>query len=175
MDRLDRISLLLLLLFAVAGGAVALVHQNREEFDLRAPTRSRATAPVIPTVPAPEIAAVSRLVSSGSLEVAERRARALVATYPDAGAGHMLLGDIFMRRQDLRRAVLAFREAILRNPDYLDKSAPEYQGKKLKHVVDEAVRALETDAGAAATDRTQQRRYQAVLHYMQRKIAGSCG
>jgi hypothetical protein len=85
----------------------------------------------------------------------------------------MVLGDIYMRKQQAVRGVLEYREAIDLNPDYLDKKTPLFQGKKLKVAVREALTEIEEGLRRNPADESLKKGRKA-LYYLQRRIAGSC-
>jgi hypothetical protein len=70
--------------------------------------------------------------------------------------------------------MLAYREAVDLNPDYLDKKAPDFQGKKIKNTVNEARQLIEVELNKNSADKDIQS-YRKTVYYMLRKIAGSCG
>jgi tetratricopeptide (TPR) repeat protein len=85
----------------------------------------------------------------------------------------MMLGDIFMRRQEPLKAMPEYRQAVDLNPDYLDKNTTLFQGKKLKVAVSEALtgieKAIRLNQADASINISRKNAY-----YLQRKIAGSC-
>ena len=64
--------------------------------------------------------------------------------------------------------------AVDLNPDYLDKKAPDFQGKKIKNTVNEARHLIEVELNKNSADKDL-RSYRKTVYYMLRKIAGSCG
>jgi hypothetical protein len=86
----------------------------------------------------------------------------------------MMLGDLRMRQQIPIDAMLAYKEAVDLNPDYLDKKTPDFQGKKIKNTVKEAGSLIEAALKNSSGDKELQAHRKAV-YYMLRKIAGSCG
>ncbi len=74
----------------------------------------------------------------------------------------------------LFKALKAYRDAIDRNPDYLDRSTPVFQGRKVKHAVAEGLSEIERRAAdGLATDQLKADRK--LIYYLQRRLAGSCG
>ena len=57
----------------------------------------------------------------------------LLTDFPYEGSPHMVLGDLHLRRQEPVQAMIAYKNAIKLNPDYLDKKTPVFQGKKIKN------------------------------------------
>ena len=86
----------------------------------------------------------------------------------------MLMGDLFMRKQDPVKAMHEYRQAIDLNPDYLDKKTPLFQGKKLKVAVGEALAEIEHRLRQNPGDEAL-RSEKKIIYYLYRRIAGSCG
>ena len=160
----------------IAGSAVVIETQLHEA----KPDRS-----IKQTLPAPgsaeasqELSSASRIIrnlmEAGNLAKAEALARELVQNHPYEGESHMLLGDLYMRKQEPLKAVHQYKEAVDLNPDYLDKKTPLFQGKKLKVSVGEALaeieRQVQSDPGNDALKSEKK-----LIYYLYRKIAGSCG
>ena len=119
-------------------------------------------------------ARVKKMMNGGSLKQAEAMARELVSGFPYSGTPHMLLGDIHLRRQDPVAAMEEYRLAVDLNPDFLDKKTKDFQGKKIKKVVDEAREIIDSRL-AQEPDSQKWRQAKKTVYYMLRKIAGSCG
>ena len=64
--------------------------------------------------------------------------------FPYEGELYMLKGDILVRRQQPVAAMYAYKEAIGLNPDFLDKKTRQFQGRKIKNTVEEALTAIES-------------------------------
>ena len=67
-----------------------------------------------------------------------------------------------------------YKEAISLNPDFLDKKTKEFQGKKIKVTVEEAMTAIETRLQNNPGD-DQLKDHRQTVYFMKRKLAGSCG
>ena len=175
MDALDKISLGIIVIL-LAGSAVVVETQLREV----KPDRSiKQTLPASGSaVASQELSSASRIIrnlmEAGNLAKAETLARELVQSHPYEGESHMLLGDLYMRKQEPLKAVHEYKEAVELNPDYLDKKTPLFQGKKLKVSVGEALAEIErqvrSDPGNDALKSEKK-----LIYYLYRKIAGSCG
>ena len=113
-------------------------------------------------------------MDGGSLDKAEALVREVISKYPYEAELHMVLGDIFMRRQEPVKAVLEYKEAVDLNPDYLDRKTPLFQGKKLKLIVKEALSEIEGRTKAGPGNELL-KKYRKDIYYLQRRIAGSCG
>ncbi len=175
MDALDKISVGIIVIL-IAGSAVVVETQIREA----KPDRSvKQRLPASGSTEAnQELSSASRIIrnlmEAGNLVKAEILARELVQNHPYEGESHMLLGDLYMRKQEPLKAVHEYKEAVELNPDYLDKTTPLFQGKKLKVSVGEALAEIErqvrSDPGNDALKSEKK-----LIYYLYRKIAGSCG
>ena len=65
--------------------------------------------------------AIKVLIEGGKLGQAEMLTKELIQENPHEGGPRLIMGDIFMRKQEPIMAVLEYKEAIDINPDYLDK------------------------------------------------------
>jgi len=130
------------------------------------------------TAPNPElkkkVQTASALMGNGNIDKASVLINELVSQFPYDGSPYMMLGDLRMRQQAPIEAMLAYREAVDLNPDYLDKKAPDFQGKKIKNTVNEARNLIEVELNKNSADKDL-RSHRKTVYYMLRKIAGSCG
>jgi len=121
-----------------------------------------------------KVKVVTDLLAGNNFEKAEQLIDGLISEYPYEGQPYMLLGDLHLYRQNILQAMLAYKEAVSYNPDFLDKKAPLFQGKKIKNTVKEARVYLEEQLARNPGD-NQLKEYKKNIYYMLRKIAGSCG
>jgi tetratricopeptide (TPR) repeat protein len=173
MDRLDRISLWAIVILIISSSA--LISHNMGEAK---PDRSGQKRPVAIAVPAVNIemdkrVKVIKALIEGNLKKAEMLDQDLIRQYPYEGEPRMLMGDIYIRKQEPVRAVLEYKEAIELNPDYLDKKTPLFQGKKLKIVVREALDDIEKKLKLSPEDESLKKERK-IIYILQRRIAGSC-
>ncbi len=175
MDRLDRISLWVILILIISSSV--LIRQHRGETKSGRGGQPRAAAGVFAALPGEfdhNVKGIKNLIEANSLGKAERLVQELLRQYPYEGEPRMLMGDIYVRKQESVRAVLEYKEAVDLNPDYLDKKTPLFQGKKIKVAVKEALDDVEKRLKADPADESV-RRDRKVIYYLQRRIAGSCG
>ncbi len=172
MDWLDRASLLAISGLLASSVVISLRHRSEPPTVVTA--RHRRT---LDSAESPEVAKrakqIRALIVQGNLSKAQALADDLLHRFPDEGETHMVLGDIHARRQQLMKALSEYRRAIELNPDYLDKKTPKFQGRKIKHLVDEAQEQLEGRARQGADPLLQGDRQ--LVYYLLRRIAGSCG
>lgn len=174
MDWLDRISIWAIVILVIASSALISHHMGeaRQKQALQQP--AEAVSAVSDEEFKAKAGIVRTLLESGSIEKAEALAAELVAQRPYNAEAHFLRGDILFRKHDPVAAAFAFRDAVDLNPDYLDKKTPLFQGKKLKNVVAEALAEIDRHLEQNPGDTTA-RENRKLMHYLQRRIAGSCG
>lgn len=172
MDRLDRISLLAIVLLTVSASFLVAVYAGDSASSERFLVRQQA--PVLNPELDKKVRVARDLMENNNLAKSEELATLLLQDYPYDGKPHMILGDIRLRQQDPIGAMESYRRAVDLIPDFLDKKSELFQGRKIKATVQEA-RALiekELQAGFATDELTAKRK---TVYYMLRRIAGSCG
>ncbi len=175
MDRFDVISAAAAVALLIGSFAVVRDHAVEAKPDRsRQPMAAAADNPLMSGEIDGKGRLIKNLLDAGSLPQAEIIARELVGKYPYEGEPHMLMGDLFMRRQEPLKAMHEYKEAVDLDPDYLDKKTPLFQGKKLKVAVGEALaevtNRLRLDPGDESLKSERK-----IIYYLYRKIAGSCG
>ena len=172
MDRLDKISLVTIVLLAVAAGFLVAVHAG--DTAAREGYVTRQQAPLFNPELDKKIRVARDLLENNNLAKSEELARILVRDYPFDGKPQMVLGDIRLRQQDPVGAMAFFRSAVDLTPDFLDKKSELFQGRKIKATVREARTIIEKELGAGprTPELAAQRK---TVYYMLRRIAGSCG
>lgn len=175
MDRLDRFSIWAIVGLIISSSALISHHtgEARHERDVRLKSAVQNSAGVNAEVEG-IVRTAKNLLEVGSLDKAETLVRELALKYPYDSGIHMIMGDVFMRRQDPVKAIFEYKEAVDLNPDYLDRKTSLFQGKKIKMAVNEAMseveKKLKSDPGNELLKKTRKD-----IYYLQRKIAGSCG
>lgn len=170
MDRLDKISALAITGLVLWALALVTVQFGRQE---DRPVAQQAVILVDPVLDK-KIALAKTLLAGNNLEQAEKLLAEVIAAYPFEAAPYFLNGDVRLYRQDPVGAMLEYRKAVDLNPDYLDKKATVFQGKKIKKTVEEARAVIESGLAAKGSDEALISARK-VYYYMLRKIAGSCG
>ncbi|HWR57260.1 MAG TPA: hypothetical protein VN328_00105 [Thermodesulfovibrionales bacterium] len=173
MDRLDRISIWVIVLLIVSSFALISRHMGEARPDRSLQQRRAADYSTVNAEVDNRVKQIKNVIEAGSLNKAEIMIRELMQKYPYEGGPRMLMGDILMRRQEPVKAMFEYKEGIDLNPDYLDKKTPLFQGKKLKIVVGEALTEIEKKIKLSPGDESL-RSDRKTIYYLQRKIAGSC-
>lgn len=175
MDWLDRISIWAIVILIISSFALISLHMGEAVPDpaLKQRAVSSEFLPVNSEVNA-KAKLIKTLLESDNLDKAEALIQELIQKYPYEGEPHMLMGDIYMRRQDPLKAMPEYKEAIDLNPDYLDKKTPLFQGKKLKIAAGEALEEADRRIKATPGDEAMKSNRK-LIYYLKRKIAGSCG
>ncbi len=172
MDKLDKLSLLAIIILVVSVSFLVAVYandtQNQDKYIIR--QQVRVFNPELDK----KVKVAKTLLGNSNLLKAEELATGLISEYPYDGAPHMVIGDIQLRKQNPVAAMNSYRNGIDLNPDYLDKKTEVFQGKKIKATVLEAKAIIEKDlqANPGNGDLKQKRK---TVYYMLRRIAGSCG
>lgn len=174
MDKLDKWTAFFVIALSCYA-TVLLVLANGQTLAKEEEKRSQAVRQHVVT---PEldskIQAAKNLLSQENLEKSEALVTTLLGEFPYEGELYMLKGDILVRRQQPVAAMYEYKEAIQLNPDFLDKKTKQFQGKKIKVTVEEAMAAIESGLRKDPDD-SKLKQDQKTLYFMKRKLAGSCG
>jgi tetratricopeptide (TPR) repeat protein len=173
MDWLDRISIWAIVILIIGSFALISGHMGEARPERNTPQRTLSPEVAASREVAAQVTLIRNIMEAGNLGKAEPMAKELIQKHPYEGEARMVLGDIYMRKQQAVRGVLEYREAIDLNPDYLDKKTPLFQGKKLKVAVREALTEIEEGLRRNPADESLKKGRKA-LYYLQRRIAGSC-
>ncbi len=172
MDKLDKLSLLAIVILAVSASFLVAVYaddtESREQYVIR--QQISVFNPELDK----KVKVAKTLLENNNLLKAQELATGLISEYPYDGAPHMVIGDILLRKQDPVAAMDSYRNGIDMNPDYLDKKTEVFQGKKIKATVLEAKAIIEKDLKANPRNGELKQKRKTV-YYMLRRIAGSCG
>ena len=172
MDKLDKLSLLAIVILVVSASFLVAVYadvaEDRDQFVVR--QQVRVFNPELDN----KVKIAKDLLENNNLLKSEELAELLISEYPYDGAPYMVIGDIELRKQDPIAAMESFRSAIDLNPDFLDKKTEVFQGKKIKATVLEAKAIIEKELGASPGNNELIGKRKTV-YYMLRRIAGSCG
>jgi outer membrane PBP1 activator LpoA protein len=176
MDWLDKITVLAIASLLI--GSFAVIHNSADKAkpvrDMQQRVVSTENSASIEDLNT-KAKAIRTLMEAGNLTQAEILIRELLQKYPlTQGEPHMLMGDLFMRRQEPIKAAHEFKDAIECNPDYLDKKTPLFQGKKMKIAVEEALTDISHRLKMTPGDESLKSERK-TIYYLYRKIAGSCG
>ena len=173
MDRLDKYSAVSIVLLVILSTSLIFYQASSGGAENRDSMVERQSAPPNPELDK-KVRIAAALMENNNLDKAGVLIDELISQFPYHGSPYMMLGDLRIRQQAPVEAMLAYREAVDLNPDYLDKKAPDFQGKKIKNTVNEARGLIELRINSNPADRDL-RAYRKTVYYMLRKIAGSCG
>jgi tetratricopeptide (TPR) repeat protein len=173
MDNLDKYSAISIAVLIILSTILIFYQISSGEADNRETLVQRQYAAPNPELKK-KVQIASDLMKNSNLDKASALIEELVSQFPYDGSPYMMLGDLRIRQQSPIEAMLAYKEAVDLNPDYLDKKAPDFQGKKIKNTVNEARHLIEVELNKNSADKDF-RSYRKAVYYMLRKIAGSCG
>jgi hypothetical protein len=175
MDWFDRISIGAVVVLVTGTFVLTHGHKGEGKADRNQQQRTQAAATAVPSGELDNGVRLARnLIEAGNLVQAEGLVRDLQKKFPYQGELALLMGDVFMRKQDPVKAMHEYKAAIDLNPDYLDKKTPLFQGKKLKVAVGEALVEIDGRLKREPGDEALKQEKK-VIYYLYRKIAGSCG
>ena len=172
MDKLDKLSLLAIIILIVSASSLVAFYANGTQAQDQSVVRQqvRLFDPELDR----KVKIAKNLLENNNLLKAEELATGLISEYPYDGAGHMVVGDIQLRMQNPVAAMNSYRNGIDLNPDYLDKKTKVFQGKKIKATVLEAKAVIDKELKANSGN-SDLRKKRKTVYYMLRRIAGSCG
>ena len=173
MDWLDRISIWSIVILIISSFALISSHMGEARPERYVQQRQATDNPANNSELNSKVKLIKNLTDADSFDKAEVLLKELIQKYPYEGEPHMLMGDIFMRRQDPVNAMFQYKEAVDLNPDYLDKKTPLFQGKKMKIAVNEAMGDIERGLRKDPADESLKKKRK-IIYYLQRRIAGSC-
>ena len=173
MDRLDKFALFAMIVLLMSSLALMGNHMGEAESPHDDEQTATSQRDASPRETAHEIKSIRDLLEGGNLSKAEMLTRDLIKEYPLEGDLRVLMGDIFMRKHEPIMAVLEYKVAINKNPDYLDKKTPVFQGKKMGVAVKEALAEIERSLEKNPDDRAM-KKYRKDVYYLQRRLAGGC-
>jgi tetratricopeptide (TPR) repeat protein len=174
MDRLDRFSIWAIVILIISSSALISHHvgESKSSRDSQQKMMVLSNTAAIADMEN-KSNEIKGLIEGSNLNKAEILVKELIQKYPFEGEPRMLMGDIFMRRQDPVNAIFEYKEAVDLNPDYLDKKTLLFQGKKLNVAVKEAIIEIEKKI-KSDPDNKLIKNYRKDIYYLQRKIAGGC-
>ncbi len=174
MDNLDRISIIILIILITAMGVIGMDYHGDDESNANNAAGINRNITGISEIPDSRIKMLRNLVAVNNIGKAEALLEGMLKEYPYEGEPYMLMGDIMMRKQDPVAAIYAYKEAVDLNPDYVDKKAGLFQGRKIKVAIDEAKESINAAISKSPGDR-KMKTAKKTMYYLLRKLAGSCG
>jgi tetratricopeptide (TPR) repeat protein len=174
MDNLDKISIIILTILVAVMVVIGMDYHGDAESNINNTAGINRNSAGISEIPDSKIKMLRGLVAGNNIKKAEALLEGMLKKYPYEGEPHMLMGDIMMRKQDPVAAIYSYKEAVDLNPDYVDKKAPLFQGRKIKVAIDEAKENINTALSKSPGDRNI-KADKKTMYYLLRRLAGSCG
>jgi hypothetical protein len=175
MDKLDKLSAVAITVLVLWMLVLVVQEKNRPVPDQDAEIARKEAAARRYFDPAydKKITLAKKLLIANNIDSVTKIVDEMILAYPFEGMPFMLKGDIALRRQEPIAAAIEYRKAVDLNPDYLDKKAEDFQGKKIKKTVEESLSLIELALknGDLSSEMKENKQ---VMYYMLRKIAGSC-
>jgi lipopolysaccharide biosynthesis regulator YciM len=173
MDKLDRFSIFAIIVLLLSSLALMTNHMGEARSDRDDKKRGASDTTDVLSEIEDEVKAIKDLIEGGNLSKAEMLTKELIQEHPYEGEPRIMMGDIFMRKQEPIMAVLEYKEAIDINPDYLDRQTPRFQGKKMEVAVKEALLLIERNIEKNPEDALM-KKHRKNVYYLQRRLAGGC-
>jgi cytochrome c-type biogenesis protein CcmH/NrfG len=173
MDRLDKLSILIIVILVASLMIVSLEYQGADENNPQYRI-AKENAVIASEIPPDIIRTLKNLIADNNIKKAAVVLDRLLDKYPYDGEPHILMGDVMMRKQDPVAAMNSYRKAIDLNPDYVDKKTPLFQGRKIKNTVNEAKEIID-NALSKSPGNKEMKKAKKTIYYILRKLAGSCG
>ncbi|MBI5739248.1 MAG: hypothetical protein HZA16_00890 [Nitrospirae bacterium] len=174
MDKLDKLSIVFILIFIAALAVVSAEYRSGPEKNIKRSSTRPGNTTAAGGLAEEETRTLKRLIEANNIQKAEALIKELTGKYPYDGELHMLMGDVMMRRQDAVGAVYEYREAVDLNPDYLDKKTSLFQGRKIKIAVEEAKLKI-NETLSNRPDDPYMKTAKKNTRYLIKKLAASCG
>jgi lipopolysaccharide biosynthesis regulator YciM len=174
MDKLDKISILFLLIFIAVIAFVSAEYSNHSVKNINRSLTHAGNTAEAKGISDDQIKILKNLIEANNLHKAEALLNEFLGKCPYEGELHILMGDVMMRKQDAVGAIYKYKEAVDLNPDYLDKKTPLFQGYKIKVAIEEAKVRI-NDTLSKRPDDQDMKAAKKNMYYLLKKLAGSCG
>ncbi len=174
MDNLDKISILIIAVLVTVLIVFGLDYKSEDDISAKLILTKAVYANGLNEIPVEKIRILKDLIANDNINKAEAWVGALLGEYPYDGAPHMMMGNIMLRKQDPVAAMYSYRKAVDLNPDYVDKKAELFQGRKIKNTVNEAKDIIDKALLKNNGDKDMKKAKKTV-YYLMRRLAGSCG
>ena len=172
MDALDKISIAVVIVLVAVLIVLGMDYQGKAAGDIERTAALKMNMAGISAIPASTIKVLKDLIASDNVKKAEELINDLLEKYPYDGEPHFLMGDIMMRKQNPVAALYSYKEAVDLNPDYVDKKAPKFQGRKIKVAIEESKESIRAAQNSGSSEIKKAKN---TMYYLLRKLAGSCG
>ncbi len=174
MDALDKISIAFIIVLVAALVLLGMDYQGKAAADIERAAKLKMNMAGISEIPVATIKVLKDLIELDNIKKAEALVNDLLGKYPYDGEPHFFLGNIMMRKQNPISALYSYKEAVDLNPDYVDKKASMFQGRKIKVAIDESKESI-LAALAKNSGGSEMKKAKKTMYYLLRKLAGSCG
>jgi tetratricopeptide (TPR) repeat protein len=116
---------------------------------------------------------VAALAEQRQHEAALGKLKEIDAAHPDNPRSLLWQGQLQYELGLIAESLASYRQALDREPDYIDKKSPLFVGKDIKRHVDEAQEKLQREATLKPGDASIKKALEELL-YVKRRLAGGC-
>ena len=110
---------------------------------------------------------------AGQYETAMKKLREIMQSHGDSAYAHVLMARLSYTQGHLADAIHAYRLAVEKDPDYVDKNTPLFIGKEIMDIITESRGKLNREKKLKPGD-MKIRTAVNDIYYLQRRIAGGC-
>jgi tetratricopeptide (TPR) repeat protein len=153
---------------------------GKEEFVMRAQQSAEAAAMKEQDAYAIELElnreAYKEVVSAmeqGQLEEASSRLDEAIQKYPGRSFSHIMMARLSLKKGGMADAIGNYRQAVEKDPDYIDKKTPLFVGEEIKVLVKEGLEKFSREKKLRPDDQSVQQALKDV-YYLQRRLLGGC-
>lgn len=116
---------------------------------------------------------VIELEEAGRLDQAMAKLRSIIKGRGDDAYAHLLMARLYYGQGHLADSIHAYRLAVEKDPDYVDKKTPLFHGEEIMERITESRTKLNREKKLKPGDR---KILTAIndIYYLQRRIAGGC-
>jgi len=116
---------------------------------------------------------IETAIEQKQFEEGMKRLQDIMKQHPENPMSYVYMARLFLKQGQLREAVHSYREAIDKNPDYLDNHTPLFIGKEINAAVVEGREKFGREQRLKPND-SQVGEALKEVYYLQRRLLGGC-
>ncbi|MDY6987467.1 MAG: hypothetical protein SWQ30_05355 [Thermodesulfobacteriota bacterium] len=97
----------------------------------------------------------------------------IMKSYPEKSLSYVYLARLHFKQGELGESIINYRQAVEREPDYVDERTPLFIGDEIKQIVEEGREKLGREKELKPEDK-QVRNALKDIYYLQSRLAGGC-
>jgi predicted Zn-dependent protease len=116
---------------------------------------------------------IETAIQQKQFEEGMKKLQDIMQQHPDNPMSYVYMARLLLNQGQLREAVHSYRDAIDKNPDYIDNHTPIFIGKEINDVVEEGRVKFGREQKLKPND-TQIKEALKEVYYLQRRLLGGC-